>query len=93
MLRIIRDEGLRRHRPRQLRFDHGEGEGQESIARAAFGHVAHAAALLVQLLHVDLGDQQAGFVPLLRQNRAVFGDQVMAGKDQVSGGLPVAAQA
>ena len=50
----------------------------------------HLPALKGQLFQVDLADGQPGVKSLFGQDCSIFGDDVVPGKDQIGGGLPLA---
>ena len=87
--RILRDKGG----GGDVAGQGGGGGGQVEVRAPHFyggGRVsAYAAALINQLIHVDFGDGQAGGKPPLGQQGPIFRDQVVAGEDQVGGGLPL----
>ena len=54
-----------------------------------FGEGVHPAAVVDQTAHIDLADGQPRGKPPLRQQHPVFRNHVVAGKDQIGGGLPL----
>src|SRR5699024_786752 len=88
---VLRDEGG----GGQVAVDLGGGGGQVEVGtpplrgRGRVGEGVHPSALIDQPLHVDLGDGQRRGEALLDQKGPVFRDHVVAGKDDVGGGLPL----
>ena len=67
-----------------------EGHAPHVRAAAGEGEGIHPAALGCKLIHVDLADGEPGGKPPLRQQRAVFRNEVMAREHQIRGGLALA---
>ena len=87
--RVLRHEGVGGDIPGEL----GLAQLQLEIVGVGIlspgGEGGHAPALIGQPVHIDLADGEAGGKPPLRQQGAVFGNQVVAAEHQVGGGLPL----
>ena len=65
------------------------GEEDGFKAGGVGGEILHPPPLLDKAGNVNLRGNQAGFKALLGQNRAVFGDEIVAGEYQVGGGFAI----
>ena len=87
--RIVRHEGHGGDGAGEGRLGEMPGEEDGFKAGGVGGEILHPPPLLDKAGNVNLRGNQAGFKALLGQNRAVFGDEIVAGEYQVGGGFAV----
>src|SRR5699024_5325278 len=90
MAAVLGDEGIGGDGAGEGGVGYLQGEGGEVHALLAGGGEGGVAPALVgQAAHVKFGGGQAAGEALLGQHGPVFRDEVVPGKDQVGGGLPL----
>ena len=85
----LRHKGPWRDIAGELRFGNRQRKGHAAVGCPA-GHRLGAAALIAELLHIDLAEQKPSVKSPLRQKAAVFRNHLVGAKYHVGGGFPLA---
>ena len=90
VLLALGDEGLGGNVAGQGGVPHRQGEGDRLDIRRDIAEHLGPAALIAQLLHVDLGGVEPRLEPALLEHGAVLRDHLMGAEHHVGGGLALA---